>query len=581
MSARHQHAPSTECQPDSVQVAIGYHQRTKHHPQRFAASLGYLDWESQPDPFRRYQGAPLLSLPLSPAVTETPSTTLYDDLFNPGALPVQPLNAERLSSFLYNALALSAWKSAGGNRWPLRVNPSSGNLHPTEGWVAVPAVHGLTESPSILHYAPREHALEQRLLLPEHIWSALLQDLPPNAFLVALSSIPWRESWKYGERAYRYCQHDVGHALAALRLAAAQQGWRLAMLPASDKLLNNLLGLDRDDGFLTEEPEHADLLAVVFPADTLFSAEAVGGWQVDEAGIESGLQTATWSGRPNKLSSDHQPWEIVEVAGSVCQRIKAPRDWWQHTPPTQLEPVAGPLASSKVSSRALASHTIRGRRSAVAMDGHTELPLADFHRMLARTVPALCPAPWDAWPHQPAVQLGLFVHRVTGLAPGLYALVRDKSSQDALRSSMHDSFLWERPEGTPESLDLYMLIAADARRPSSSMSCNQDIAGDGAFSLGMLSAFDKTLQNRGAPGYRELFWETGMIGQVLYLEAEASGLRATGIGCFFDDAVHGAFGIAETSWQSLYHFTVGGPTEDERISTLPPYPAPLDESGES
>ena len=41
------------------------------------------------------------------------------------------------------------------------------------------------------------------------------------------------------------------------------------------------------------------------------------------------------------------------------------------------------------------------------------------------------------------------------------------------------------------------------------MSCNQDIAGDGAFSLGMLSAFDKTLQNRGAPGYRELFWETG------------------------------------------------------------------------
>jgi SagB-type dehydrogenase family enzyme len=564
---------------------MGYHQRTKHHPHRFAASLGYLDWESQPDPFRRYKDAPLISLPLSPAVTEDLSAALYDDLFTPDVLPVQPLNAERLSSFLYNSLALSAWKSASGNRWPLRVNPSSGNLHPTEGWLAMPAVHGLTESPAILHYTPREHGLEQRLLLDEDTWHTLIRGLPPGAFLVALSSIPWRESWKYGERAYRYCQHDVGHALAALRIAAAQQGWKLTMLPTSDKLLNNLLGLDRNDGFLPEEPEHADLLAAVFPASTPFPAEAVGSWQVDEAAIESSLRVATWSGRPNALSSDHQPWEIVEVAGSVCEQTKAPRDWWQHKAPARLDPTAGPLpplhdlappSPSAPSSSALASHTIRGRRSAVAMDGHTELALADFHRMLARTVPALCPIPWDAWPHKPAVHLGLFVHRVTGLTPGLYALVRDKSSQDALRTSMHDSFRWERPEGTPDALGLYMLTAADARRPSSSISCNQDIAGDGAFSLGMLAAFDKTLQDRGAPGYRELFWETGMIGQVLYLEAEASGLRATGIGCFFDDSVHGAFGIADTSWQSLYHFTVGGPEEDERITTLPAYPAPRD-----
>ena len=36
--------------------------------------------------------------------------------------------------------------------------------------------------------------------------------------LVALTSIHWREAWKYGERAFRYCQHDLGHAIAAVSI---------------------------------------------------------------------------------------------------------------------------------------------------------------------------------------------------------------------------------------------------------------------------------------------------------------------------------------------------------------------------
>jgi hypothetical protein len=71
--------------------------------------------------------------------------------------------------------------------------------------------------------------------------------------------------------------------------------------------------------------------------------------------------------------------------------------------------------------------------------------------------------------------------------------------------------------------------------------------------------------------YRALYWECGMLGQVLYLEAEAAGIRATGIGCYFDDEMHKLLGIGEHSWQSLYHFTMGGPVDDPRLSTLPPY----------
>jgi hypothetical protein len=40
-------------------------ERTKHHYHRFAASVGYMDWATQPDPFRRYEGASLVRLPFS------------------------------------------------------------------------------------------------------------------------------------------------------------------------------------------------------------------------------------------------------------------------------------------------------------------------------------------------------------------------------------------------------------------------------------------------------------------------------------------------------------------------------------
>jgi hypothetical protein len=105
------------------------------------------------------------------------------------------------------------------------------------------------------------------------------------------------------------------------------------------------------------------------------------------------------------------------------------------------------------------------------------------------------------------------------------------------------------------------------------VSCDQQIAGDGAFSVGMIAEFDEPLRRLGPWFYRRLFWETGVIGQVLYLEAEEAGLRGTGVGCFFDDPVHQWLGLTGTSFQSLYHFCVGGHVDDPRLTTLPAYPA--------
>jgi hypothetical protein len=173
---------------------------------------------------------------------------------------------------------------------------------------------------------------------------------------------------------------------------------------------------------------------------------------------------------------------------------------------------------------------------------------------------------WDA-----TIHLGLFVHRVDGLEPGLYLLARDPGKTDKLQRAMHSRFAWTPPPNCPAELPLRLLEAGDARRLATQLSCHQDIAGDGAFSLAMIAEYQEALFAQGPWFYRHLFWETGLIGQVLYLEAEAAGVRATGIGCFFDDPVHRVFGFEDLAFQSIYHFTVGGPVDDHRLTTLAPY----------
>jgi hypothetical protein len=123
----------------------------------------------------------------------------------------------------------------------------------------------------------------------------------------------------------------------------------------------------------------------------------------------------------------------------------------------------------------------------------------------------------------------------------------------------------------PSSLRLFLLEEGDARRAARQTSCDQAIASDGVFAVAMLAEYRDPLLAYGPSFYRRLYWETGVIGQVLYLEAEASGIRGTGIGCFFDELTHGIFGLQGDRFQVLYHFTMGGAVEDTRLRTRPPY----------
>jgi SagB-type dehydrogenase family enzyme len=527
---------------EKLNTVYRYHSETKHHFQRYARSLGFLDWSSQPDPFRRYSGAEVVRLRL-PGIQDQPT---WDDLFTDSGKPA-PVDHESISRYFYFSLALSAWKqvvSPGGevvSRWALRVNPSSGNLHPTEGYVV--------NADGVFHYGPDEHVLEKRAEFEPAEWAKFAENLPEGAFLTGLTSIHWREAWKYGERAFRYCQHDVGHALGAMALSAACLGWRIRLLEGPQTAeVARLLGVDGQSG---PEKEHADCLVAVFP-----------GPHDGEMFFSSLPSPGNPTGAPNRLSREHQDWPIIpEVAGA---------SEWSGGIPAKDSNITN--FHRKTPDRGLSAHElVRGRRSAVSMDGSSSLSRDSFHRLLGRLMPAPNHPVFNAAPGLDNVSLVMFVHRVDGLTPGLYALVRHPDHKKSLRDAFRSDFLWEQPEGCPDELPLFALGEGDVRETSRQLSCGQVIAAEGAFSLGMLARFDHALSGKGPGMYPRLFWETGMIGQMLYLEAEAAGIRGTGIGCFFDDEVHRVLGIEDHSWQSLYHFTVGAAVDDDRLQTTEAY----------
>ena len=480
------------------EVVVAYHERTKHHYHRYAASLGYLDWATQPDPFRRYAGASLVRLPLPEAGRALP----YWQLYVADGVDPAPLSIESISLFFRYALSLTAWKRVHETTWSLRANPSSGNLHPTDGYALLPALGAIHDRPGVYHYAPKEHGLERRADLDPLVWAALAAAFPEGSFLVGLSSIHWREAWKYGERAFRYCQHDVGHALGTLRFAAAALGWKLCLLDrVSDDAVSQLLGIDRDADYAGAEREHPELVALVVRDK----------WSSDRGlclskGLLSQVAASRWYGTANVLSAAHGvDWPLIDqvAVATTNPRTAADEDFSRF--PSEEEIFEAPVRSGSFT----AEKVILERRSAVSMDATTAISATTFFRMLARLLPTRDgrSMPWDAIPWRPRIHLGLFVHRVNELSPGLYLLARDPEKVEGLRQAMQREFLWRRPSSCPLGLPLYLLKEGDCRALAASVSCGQDIAGDGAFSLGMIADYTDSLVTHGAGFYRNLFWK--------------------------------------------------------------------------
>jgi len=240
---------------------LRYHERTKHHFHRYAAGRARSTGRTSRSvsPLRRRAAR----APSALAPADKPRSPPYEAIYISNCAPCASLNLASLSRLLEYSLSLTAWKQAGGVRWALRANPSSGNLHPTEGYVLIalpelgaPGLSTTRRASTRSSAAPNTHRKRASTCC-----AAAAAGFPRR-----FSSVHWREAWKYGERAFRYCQHDIGHAIGAVRIAAATLGWSALLLDGTpDETIARLLGLDRDADYAGVERESPECLLAVWP----------------------------------------------------------------------------------------------------------------------------------------------------------------------------------------------------------------------------------------------------------------------------------------------------------------------------
>ena len=460
-----------------------YHEATKHTVEKIYSSRHVLDWNNMPDPFRHYEGVPLLDLPADP---DAPRVSMLDILR--GGIGHTPHSGiDMLSQLFFYSASVSASKlvPASGYRYALRVNPSSGNLHPTE-------FHVTWRQEGMFHYRPSSHMLEHR---------GIGDFSRGYEYSILLTSIAWREAWKYQARAYRYCLLDAGHAAESLILCARALGLNTStVVDFSDDELATEFGLSPD-----EWPMLFIHLGDEFQAiDT--RREFLGG-------------------KPNQLSVEQVTYPLIGAIHSATKGRPAPS--WEE--PRQGEGYIPLLDDAQSDARF--GDVVRRRRSALDfVGGKRTISFSQFSTLLDVATRNL-----------DLVQLYVYVHRVDGLAPGVY---RHWAS----------------------SATLELIHESDERVMAAALSLSQDLAGNSCVTFSMVADLARAARMFGNRGYRYAHFEAGRVGQRLYLAATAMGFGATGIGAFYDDQVHQHLGIRPEDGQVIYHFACGYPVDDPRVS---------------
>lgn len=199
-----------------------YHMRTKHSYLSIRTNPNRVDWNNQPSAFKSY-----------------------------------PKNYERIEldleksnhGFIYHIAGISAKKTYPGVEYYLRVNPSAGALYPNEVYFQSRNNKDLKDG--IYHF---DIASSSITLLQEldnfGLEGYFNHEKEFDGFIFLISSIYYRSSWKYKNRAFRYCLLDAGHILGTVEASSYLYDKDYKIVYDFDKKnLNKLFGFDNREFF--------------------------------------------------------------------------------------------------------------------------------------------------------------------------------------------------------------------------------------------------------------------------------------------------------------------------------------------
>ncbi len=148
-------------------------------------------------------------------------------------------------NFLYHIAGLTAKKSYPSGEYYLRINPSAGALYPNELYFQARGVEGIEDG--VYHYEVSSSSLTllQGITDDEGMESYFGYKTAMKGYLFLVSAVYYRSSWKYKNRAFRYCLLDGGHLLGSIEASALLKPHAVQIVYTIDReKLNHMFGFE-------------------------------------------------------------------------------------------------------------------------------------------------------------------------------------------------------------------------------------------------------------------------------------------------------------------------------------------------
>jgi SagB-type dehydrogenase family enzyme len=481
--------------------ADDYHSRTSYS--RFDLGGGGLDFRNQPRVFKSYPG--LSTVPL-PQVIAWPEKKLSEILRGEGRREaVVEMDMDLFAKIVVLTHALTSKRRIGGAEFYFRSVASAGALYPFELYAAVRDVVGLPDG--LYHHTVALHALtllRSGNLMPTIAKSVKLIRAQRPSAVFFLTSIFFRSSWKYRDRAYRYNLLDTGHLAENLMLALRALSLEFELLyDFDDRKVNALLGLDTN---------REVCLAVA--SVSVEQAPEIDG-DPPMKGAPKGLASAS------RVAGKEIDYPLIRAVHESTYRIEKP----QAVTPPVLESLG--FEWPEVMNYSDAIFRRRSNRNFV----RTKLSAQALVSLLDLLCVAHQEAPESRLIETGSVAVGFLTGEIEDLEPGFYVLDRDRRSISLVNPvPMIDTM-------THVCLDQQWL-----------RNCSVHFL--------FICNLKRVHKAWGPRGYRHALMTAGGLGQRLYVGATAMRIGCCGIGAFYDGEASELLGLNSDS-KVLYLVAAG------------------------
>lgn len=498
--------------------ALRYHDATKHSEISLGTSAHHLDWDNKPAPFKVYKN--LDSIPLPPDFPIPNEPALEAIRGQRKQEPKKSLDMKHLAEVLFFTAGLTRKMRFGSEIYYMRAASATGALYPIELYVISTGIDGL--GPGVYHFNPLDFTL---LRIREGQYSSIVAEATDNpqssAATIAMTSLAWRNAWKYEARSYRHWFWDGGVMAANLLAVCHSEHLDVrVLLGFVDSEIDNLLGL---------YPSKEATVALMMINQSRVTEGSSAVQEVRSLRVES-----------ENLSRDEVEYPIIwqtNVASSLSSRSEV-HSWHQSFSRESQSPRPG-FHSRELSDTLARVILRRGSTRKFAQKPISSKALVTI--LEASTGPV----PLDFQSEDGTlIDFYMIVNDVEDLEPG--------------------SYYYDRRTGS-----LGQLKPGRLRYVSGYLCLNQLLFGDASVVFFLMTDLGSVLDRLGDRGYRAAQFEGGIRAGKIYLSAYAQGIGASG-STFFDDAVTEFFSPHADKKSTMIVVGVGVPAYKARPGKILP-----------